>query len=142
MNNVVRISSLAEFAAEVPEGMVRLCFTERAIGSTIPTKAIDLHLQGFNDLEELVWLMESHEVTWIGDGPASPRDRSIYQVMNELKSIVYDHLKDHGYEIRTGLYGMPHDIRPLRGHFEIVRWQKTDDTWSITPLNHDEPADE
>ena len=84
---VVRIGTLGEFTAEVcapdsiPDSsiephrpMVRLHLLDRLTnGPSLPAKILELHLQGLNDSGEILWLMKSHEITWLPDrGPASP----------------------------------------------------------------------
>jgi serine/threonine protein kinase len=91
-DRVVHIGTLEEFTAEVRvprpipgnsvephKPVVRLHLTERwTKGHGLPAKVLELHLQGLNDLGEIVWLMESHEITWLPErGPASPREQSI-----------------------------------------------------------------
>lgn len=137
MNDIVRVGNLAEFTAEVTEGPIRLSRSERWTKNTIPTKSLELHLQGHNDLGELVWLMESHDVIWLNDGPETPRDLSICEAMDNLSHMIREHLANQGYEVRPGMYGIPDAIKPLRGHFEIVKWQKhTNETWIIVPLDN------
>jgi hypothetical protein len=134
---IVRVSTLAEFTAEVrPELPLRLSLLERQSPNIIPSKEVELHLQGHNDLGEIVWLMESHRIVILTS--LTPRDRSIYEGMQELHRLVEKHLADRGYEIRPGAYGLPDNIKPLAGHFEIVRWQRTNDdpeSWTIIPLD-------
>ena len=91
-DRIVRIGTLGEFTAEVRalhpvldisveprRPMVRLHLLDRlANGHGLPTKVLELHLQGLNDSGEILWLMESHQITWLPDrGPATPRDQSI-----------------------------------------------------------------
>ena len=85
---VVRIGTLGEFTAEVcapdsiPDSsiephrpMVRLHVLDRLTnGPSLPAKILELHLQGLNDSGEILWLMKSHEITWLPDrGPATPQ---------------------------------------------------------------------
>jgi hypothetical protein len=139
-DRIVRVSDLAEFTAEVRKELpLRLSFLERNIPkNSIPSREIELHLQGHNDLGEVVWLMESHRIIVFPSGPETPRDRSIYEGMRELHRLVQEHLAAQGYEIRSGIYGVSDTIKPLSGRFEIVRWQKTDDdpdAWTVVPLD-------
>ena len=139
-HRVVRIGTLEEFTAEVRllnsgipikprKPVVRLHLTERwGNGHGLPAKVLELHLQGLNDLDEIMWLMEAHEITWLPDqGPASPRDQSIRDQMFTLRDLVQAHLAGLGYEVRGGSYGIPKDIEPVRGGFECARWRKEDD---------------
>jgi hypothetical protein len=101
-SRVVRVGCLDEFTAEVRTShpipgnpiepcktVIRLSLTERwRNGHGLPGKVVELHLQGANDLNEIVWLMESHEVIWLTEGPASPRDKSIYEQMLIMRRLV------------------------------------------------------
>jgi hypothetical protein len=141
-SRVVRLGNLEEFTAEVrisPPGratsqtlgkpVVRLHLVDRSSnGRGLPAKVLELHLQGLNDVGEIVWLMESHEITWLPDqGPATPREQSIYEQMLRLRDLVKDHLEGLGYEVRNGSYGLHKDIQPIRGQFECARWRKAGD---------------
>jgi hypothetical protein len=141
-SRVVRLGTLEEFTAEVRiprlmpgspvepgKPVVRLHLVDRwTNGRGLPAKVLELHLQGLNDLDEIVWLMESHEITWQPDqGPASPREQSIYDQMLRLHDLVKDHLEGLRYAVRNGSYGIHQDIQPIRGHFECARWRKADD---------------
>jgi hypothetical protein len=139
---VVRVSTLAEFTAEVRSELplrLSLSLLERSTPTNIiPSREIELHLQGHNDLGEIIWLMESHRIVVFPSGPETPCDRSIYQGMQELHRLVEKHLTDRGYEIRPGAYGLPDNIKPLHGRFEIVKWQRNNDdpeSWTIVPLD-------
>ena len=138
-NRVVRVGSLEEFVADVPDNdspVVRLSLTERwdnGIGG-LPRKTVELHLQGVNDLDEIVWLMESHTLDWIREGPATPREKSIYEQMPTMRDLVRAHLESLGYEVRSGSYGIPKDIQPVRGGFECVTWRKDgEDRFAVVP---------
>jgi hypothetical protein len=139
-DRIVRVSDLAEFTAEVrKEFPLRLSLLERnAPKGIIPSKDIELHLQGENDLGEVVWLMESHRIVVFPSGPETPRDQSIYQGMQELHRLVQEHLATQGYEVRPGTYGISDTIKPLNGRFEIVKWQKIDndpEALTVIPLD-------
>lgn len=138
---IVRVGDLGAFTGEVPpvNGPVRLILTNRSLKSgVIPTREIQLSLQGFNDLLEMVWLCESHEITWLDTGPPPGRDKSIYDAMFELRAAARAHLESQGYEVREGNYGLPDDIHPIAGRFEIVRWQKGfDGIWGIVALDRE-----
>jgi hypothetical protein len=127
-DRVVRIGTLEEFTAEVRvprpipgspvephKPVVRLHLTERrAKGHSLPAKVLELHLQDLNDLGEIVWLMESHEITWLPEsGPASPCEQSVYDQMFRLRDLVRAHLEGLGYEVRSGSYGIQRDIAPI-----------------------------
>jgi hypothetical protein len=135
---IVRVSTLAEFTAEVrPEFPLRLSLLEYQSQTIIPSKEVELHLQGHNDLGEILWLMERHRIVILTPS-LTPRDRSIYEGMQELHRLVEKHLTDQGYEIRPGAYGLPDNIKPLHGRFEIVKWQRNNDdpeSWTIVPLD-------
>jgi hypothetical protein len=146
-DRIVRVSDLAEFTAEVRKDLpIRLTLTSISGKGPIPTQELQLHLQGHNDLGEIIWLMESHRIVWIRHEPETPLDKSIYTGMRELERIVRKHLEDHGYEIRPGSYGIQDDIKPINGQYEIVKWQKGnadshfDDlqTWTVVPLDQNE----
>jgi hypothetical protein len=136
---IVRVSDLSEFTAEVRKELpLRLTLTERWVQSQIPMKELELHLQGRNDLGEIVWLMESHRVVWLTKGPEIPRDESVHSGMLELQRIVREHLEDRKYKIRPGSYGLADNIRPINGRFEIAKWKKVGDdleTWVVVPLD-------
>jgi hypothetical protein len=153
-HRVVRIGTLEEFTAEVHilpsdeatspilgKPMVRLHLVDRLTnGHGLPAKALELHLQGLNDLGEIVWLMESHEITWLPDqGPVTPREQSIYEQMLRLRDLVKDHLEGLGYEVRNGSYGLHKDIQPIRGQFECARWRKAgDERYEVVPATDEE----
>jgi hypothetical protein len=158
-DRIVRIGTLGEFTAEVrpphsiPDSsiephrpMVRLHLLDRLNnGHGLPAKVLELHVQGLNDSGEILWLMESHEITWLPDrGPATPRDQSIYEQMLRLRDLVKTHLQGLGYEVRGGNYGFHKDIQPIRGEFECVRWRKAgDDRFEVVPAaDEEEAADE
>jgi hypothetical protein len=139
---IVRVGDLSEFTSEARKEMpLRLTLTQTGVKNPVPTQELQLHLQGHNDLGEVVWLMESHRIVWVRHEPETPRDKSIYEGMRELERIVRKHLEGQGYEVRPGSYGIPDGIKPVNGHFEIVKWQKTSDdleTWAVAPLDQDE----
>lgn len=139
-HRIVRVGNLEQFRSEIPINLeepapiVRLDLTEEWVKSQIPTKEIQLHLQGLNDLDEIVWLMESHRVTWFRDGPETPVDQSINHGMYRLFDLVFQYLSGLGYEVRSGTYGIPADIHPLKGVFgEVARWEKHDDEFVLIP---------
>jgi hypothetical protein len=148
-SRVVRLGNLEEFIAEVPipppgsatsqtlgKPVVRLHLVDRLTkGHGLPAKVLELHLQGMNDLGEIVWLMESHEIIWLPDqGPATLREQSIYEQMLRLRDLVQDHLEGLGYAVRNGSYGLHKDIQPIRGEFECARWRKAgDDRFEVVP---------
>jgi hypothetical protein len=148
-SRVVRLGTLEEFTAEVRiplpmpgspvepgKPVMRLHLVDRLTkGHGLPAKVLELHLQGLNDLGEIVWLMESHEITWLPDqGPATPREQSIYDQMLRLRGLVRAYLEGLGYAVRSGLYGIHKDIQPIRGEFECARWRKAgDDRYEVVP---------
>jgi hypothetical protein len=144
---IVRLGSLAEFAAEVaPGNRIRLHLTERWLHITggLPQKSVELHLQGLNPEGELVWLVEGHILDWLPleDQPFGGIERSIYQNMIKLEALVRGHLAAHGYRVLSGSYGLPRDVEPVNGHFEIAKWTKNDDgAYTLTVLDQPQPED-
>lgn len=146
---VVRVGCLEEFTAEVDlkvirnfgiaSSMIRLSLADRWLRTGIPTKSVQLHLQGINNEGEIVWLMESHDVACTHDGePWSPRDRSVLAGMLAAIDIVRDHLSRRGYDVRPGTYALPKNVEPVRGRFECLKWRKNaDDTYTVIALDQE-----
>lgn len=132
----ILITTLADFMAEVAApGPVRLNLTERRdqrkFGSGkqtlfIPTLHVHLDLQGTNERGEIVWLHDNYELQKSPSGGEfwGPTDRSAYEQMPRFQEIVKSYLEGKGYEVRSGQYGLPQTIRPVRGHFSCARWEK------------------
>jgi hypothetical protein len=126
---VVQVPTLAEFQAEVPVGndgspVVRLNISESWVPGQIPQKRVNVDLYGVNGQGEIVWLHDSHLVLWAQNKPMFGRDTAIYEGMGQMYDLVKAYLKEQGYEVRGGRYGIPNSIDPLRGAFECVRWVK------------------
>jgi hypothetical protein len=85
---------------------------------------VGLSLQGTTQCGEIVWLNESHAITWAGHEPAFGADRCIYDGVFALKEIVAGHLKALGYDVREGDYALPSSLQPLNARFECARWVK------------------
>jgi hypothetical protein len=145
---IVRVGTLAEFIADVDpliirnydlaSPVVRLSLAEKRMQGQLPVKSVQLHLQGVNDMGEIVWLMEDHEVNIniMTRLPDEGRDKSIYHGMVDARRIIEQHLTSHGYEVRAGSYALPRDIDPISGHFECLKWHKNDDgTYTVLDLD-------
>jgi hypothetical protein len=142
---VILISTLAEFMAEVPPAAtVRLNLTERQSSQKygggkhtmiVPTLWIHLDLQGTNAQGEIVWLHDAHELQRTpGNGEFwTPGEKSIYEQMRKMHDLVKAYLESHGYQVRGGQYGLPQTVRPVRGVFECVRWEKDGDRFKVEP---------
>jgi len=134
--HIIRLGDLQEFEAEVPTGsIVRLSLTHRdqMKPNSLPSRTLELHLQGRNDKDDILWLMESHKITWLPQGPPQSREESISNGMLDLKALVTSYLEGRGYQVRAGSYGIDKDIEPVNGQFECARWSKNEDdqTWSV-----------
>jgi hypothetical protein len=146
-NRVIRVPSLAAFVTEAPptpmgEAIVRLAASESFLPQrgkvVIPRKRVALSLQGTTCRGEIVWLNESHLITWAGNEPAFGADRCIYDGMHALKDIVAAHLKRLGYEVREGDYALPSSLQPLNSRFECARWEKVGECeWKVEAIEGD-----
>jgi len=136
---IVQLNSLEEFCAEtLHTPLVRLNLTEssRSNGSGVPLKDIQLDLMAVNTLDEIVWLHHSKSVLFTVDGPAPGRDAAIYAGMQTMYELVLAYLTGQGYRVRGGRYGIPADIKPLRGVFECVRWEKDgEESFRVVAMN-------
>jgi hypothetical protein len=131
---IIQVTSLEQFHQEVAvPNLIRLDLTETWAGSRggLPEKVVSLDLMGSNFQGEIVWLHDSHRVWWAQDGPAFGRDKSIYAAMKPYYALVKAHLVEMGYTIRGGRYGIPDNIKPLRGYFECVKWVKEDEMFKV-----------
>ena len=154
IQRIVQLNSLREFQTEIPAPrrspgasieptlpVVRLSLTEsRRNGSGVPMKDIQLELMGVNGFDEIVWLHYGQNIVFMHGGePAPGRDAAIYGGMRKIYDLVVAHLTGLGYEVRGGRYGIPGDVRPLRGQFECVRWKKDgDDSYRVVAAGDDE----
>jgi len=155
---ILQLNSLQEFQTEIPlppspchpelvEGpapspsapILRLSLTESSRpGNSLPTKDLNLDLMGVNDAGEIVWLHHSKAVMFTAEGPAFGRDATIYAGMQTMYDLVLAHLTHLGYQVRGRRYAIPTDLRPLRAHFECVRWEKdNDDSYRVTAAETD-----
>ena len=132
-NRVIRVPSLAAFVKEAPPtpaGMVvvRLAASESFLPQRgkviVPRKLVGVSLQGTAPGGEIVWLNESHTITWVGHEPAFGVDRCIFDGVFALKEIVAAHLKSLGYDVREGDFALPSSLQPLNARFECARWVK------------------
>jgi len=56
-----------------------------------------------------------------------------------MYDLVLAYLTGQGYRVRGGRYGIPADIKPLRGVFECVRWERDgDDSYRVVATDDDE----
>jgi hypothetical protein len=134
---VILITSLAEFEREVvAPAVVRLNLTESRENTELFTYLrVKLDLQALNDQGHIVWLHDSHTLQKHrgGDDFWQPSHQSIYQQMPQAKRLVCDYLTHRGYEVRGGQYGLPDDIKPVRGQFECFDWVKEGDIFRLEP---------
>lgn len=144
---IVRVGSLEEFTAEVrvrgpvlpgfeaPRPLVRLSLTDKEIPSSamaLSATEFALHLQGTNELGEIVWLMESHRTVF--------EEEMFRDVMLAAFDLVKAHLLAAGYNVRGGSYGLPADVEPLRGRFECFAWQNSGEGGTAHPIWQVAPA--
>lgn len=124
---VVRVTSLNGFLKEVPmpadahlnKPVLRLS-NRQAEGQH--SAALLLSVQGVNKADEVVWLAEAHTISWLYGKPFGAAAESVYAGMRELEVIVRAHLESLGYDVRSGDYGLPDDIKALSASFECARW--------------------
>lgn len=135
-NRVIRVPSLAAFVKELPPTpagatVVRIAASESFLplrGKVIiPRKLVGVSLQGTAPGGEIVWLNESHLITWAGHEPAFGVDRCIFDGVFALKEIVATHLTSLGYDVREGDFALPSSLQPLNARFECARWVKVGD---------------
>jgi hypothetical protein len=145
---VVRLPTLGDFEGEVPAGsVVRLVLAEKPVtrrgaGVSILYLEVALSLQGVNDAGEIAWLHQSHEVFAPNGKPAPGFDSSLYEAMFRFHDLVRDYLVGRGYRVRNGSYGIPRDVQPLGGCFEVVEWRRGDDgTVAVSLAGEDVSAD-
>lgn len=139
---VILINTLAEFVAEVPPpAVVRLNLTENSEHTKMLTYLhVNLNLQALNSEGHVVWLHDNHALEKVigGNGFWRPAHQSIYRQMPAAQRIVRDWLTARGYEVRGGQFGLPSDIKPVRGAFECVDWVKVDeDTFRAEPAQEE-----
>jgi|CXWL01.1.fsa_nt_gi hypothetical protein len=132
-NRVIRVPSLTAFVKEAPpvplgEAVVRIAASESFLPQRgkviVPRKQVGVSLQGTTPNGEIVWLNESHIITWAGHEPAFDSDRCIFDGMFTLKEIVAAHLTSLGYDVREGDFALPSSLQPLNARFECARWVK------------------
>lgn len=128
MDRIVKMGNLAEFKAELPPGsLLRLsCVTSTRRGTSVSFQALNLDLQGINSQGELVWLHDEveYQLTPGHDEPWTPEGQRLRAAWPEYYALVKAHLAALGYQISGGLYGTADAIRPLRGEFECVQWDR------------------
>lgn len=138
--NVIRVTSLADFAREVPPGadlrgrkpVVRLINT-RVEGEH--SAALALHLQGEDSDGRIVWLCEVHTISWLYGKPFGHAAECVHEQMRELERIVRGWLAAQGYEVRNGNYGIPDNVKPLAASFECARWVKESEAqWKVVAV--------
>lgn len=133
-HRIIFVNDLAGFMEEVKPGRVWLNLTEQLSFSgtyNLPHKEILLILQGTSQYAEIVCLMDTWQIRVLPttEGkrayiPWDDRDASIYDATQEARRLVEKYLHDLGYHVRNGQYGIPKDIKLIRGHFECIRWTK------------------
>lgn len=142
MKPPILVANLESFRAEIPTGVVRLSLSSiDRQSSTMPPlgeRNVCLDLQALNDNDQVVWLHYDRRFT-VTRGPDGkdeffqPGAKSIYEGMFTAAEIVKDYLKELGYEVRTGMLGVPQDIVPLRAEFECLRWEKKNNgDWHVS----------
>ncbi|GIK36608.1 MAG: hypothetical protein BroJett011_04410 [Chloroflexota bacterium] len=139
---VILINTLAEFVAEVPPpAVVRLNLTENNEHTKMFTYLhINLNLQALNDQGHVVWLHDSHTLEKVvgSNDFWRPAHKSIYRQMPQAQRIVRAWLTARGYEVRGGQFGLPADIKPVRGAFECVDWVKeNEETFRAEPAQEE-----
>lgn len=135
-NRVIRVPSLAAFVKELPPTpagaiVVRIAASESFLPQRgkviIPRKLVGVSLQGTTPGGEIVWLNESHIITWAGNEPAFGVDRCIFDGVFTLKEIVAAHLTSLGYDVREGDFALSSSLQPLNARFECAKWVKVGD---------------
>jgi hypothetical protein len=116
---------------------VRLNLTESFANSDImPTLTVSLSLQGVNEFQEIVWLFFSQQLQR-GHRPGpwwNKKHQGLYNAFPVSRDIVEKYLKDKGYDVRGGQYGLSQDIKPVRGVFECFDWKLEDDEVKVTAV--------
>lgn len=132
---VIHINSLAEFELEAPPpATIRLNLTERQSSRKytgnihVPLLNVHLDLQAVNDQQQIVWLHGHWELEQQpGGGFWGAAAASIYEQLPDAKRMIGDYLAGKGYEVRGGQFGVPDNIKPIRGVFECLDWTKNGD---------------
>lgn len=146
MNNsltarVLRVTSLKSFCDEVPshrepdnpKPVVRL-LNQQVEGQH--SAALLLSLQGINPSGEIAWLCEARTISWLYGKPFGKVAASAYAAMHDLETIVRDYLETQGYEVRSGDYGLPEDIKPLAASFECAKWARVGECeWKVEAVS-------
>lgn len=145
MNTVVIVNTLAEFEQEVPPpAVVRLNLTEKGEPAEMFTYLhVNLDLQALNNQGHVVWLHDGQVLQRLHGAQDfwRPEHESLYGQMPQARRIVRDYLAGLGYEVRGGQFGLPADIKPVRGQFECLRWIKSgDNTLRVEAASAEEEA--
>lgn len=132
---VILINTLAEFEQEIPPpALVRLNLTERHEHTKMFTYLhVSLNLQGLTGAGHIVWLNDSHTLEKIlgTEDFWTPAGRDIYRQMPQAQRLVREFLTARGYQVRSGQFGIPAGVTPVRGQFECLNWVKAGETYQL-----------
>lgn len=139
MKNIISFGTLSEFVSEAPEGStLRLSMSAQA-RATLPEKTFNINLTTTNADGDVLVLHWSRSIHWAQNEPAWPKDHSLLAAIQTMPDLIRDFLQTHGFTVRPGTHLIPQNVQPIRGTFDCLRWEKSDDEqWSVQHIEHAE----